>query len=68
MAGTVRIINTKPFRELRNENPMVNCPICGKELKKPAPGGWRCECGEVIPFQYATSHDAQCCCGTNHHH
>ena len=63
-----RIINMKPFRRPRRGNRMVNCPICGKELRKQAPGGWRCECGEFIPSEFASHHEAKCsCCCQGHH-
>ncbi len=29
---------------------MLKCPLCEQTLISQAPGGWLCDCGELIPF------------------
>ncbi len=39
---------------------MLACPICDEQLQFKIPGGWLCQCGEMIPFGMEKDDDENC--------
>jgi hypothetical protein len=42
---------------------MPTCPICKEELTEQTNEGWKCKCGEIIPFDVANQLSHSCGCG-----